>query len=137
MQGSACSPAVLGSSQEWCTWCWSPFLKERCLTSVWCPSASVMSACWRSHSSLMSCWECLNRKRPQGYSLFKTQRAFQNMKERTWLGALAVHLQALLKARTVLKEDYGCMHVCFGNPVSVRDLVKGNINSRQFNLVPR
>lgn len=59
------------------------------------------------------------------------------MKERTWLGALAVHLQALLKARTVLKEDYGCMHVCFGNPVSVRDLVKGNINSRQFNLVPR
>uniref|UniRef100_A0A673FW82 Si:ch73-21k16.5 n=1 Tax=Sinocyclocheilus rhinocerous TaxID=307959 RepID=A0A673FW82_9TELE len=44
---------------------------------------------------------------------------------------------ALLKARTVLKEDYGCMHVCFGNPVSVRDLVKGNINRRQYNLVPR
>ncbi|KAK2883869.1 hypothetical protein Q8A67_017506 [Cirrhinus molitorella] len=44
---------------------------------------------------------------------------------------------ALLKARTVLKEDYGCMHVCFGNPVSVRDLVKGKINSRQYNLVPR
>uniref|UniRef100_A0A672T2F0 Glyceronephosphate O-acyltransferase n=1 Tax=Sinocyclocheilus grahami TaxID=75366 RepID=A0A672T2F0_SINGR len=44
---------------------------------------------------------------------------------------------ALLKARTVLKEDYGCMHVCFGNPVSVRDLVKGNINRRQYNLVAR
>lgn len=44
---------------------------------------------------------------------------------------------ALLKARTVLKEDYGCMHVCFGNPVSVRDLAKGNINSRQYHLVPR
>ncbi|RXN35825.1 dihydroxyacetone phosphate acyltransferase-like protein [Labeo rohita] len=44
---------------------------------------------------------------------------------------------ALLKARTVLKEDYGCMHVCFGNPVSVRDLVKGKINRRQYNLVPR
>ncbi|KAG1938404.1 dihydroxyacetone phosphate acyltransferase [Pimephales promelas] len=43
----------------------------------------------------------------------------------------------LLKARTVLKEDYGCMHVCFGNPVSVRDLVKGKINRRQYNLVPR
>uniref|UniRef100_A0A8C1UJQ6 Si:ch73-21k16.5 n=1 Tax=Cyprinus carpio TaxID=7962 RepID=A0A8C1UJQ6_CYPCA len=45
--------------------------------------------------------------------------------------------EALLKARTVLKEDYGCMHVCFGNPVSVRDLVKGKINRRQYNLVPR
>ncbi|KAK2883868.1 hypothetical protein Q8A67_017505 [Cirrhinus molitorella] len=44
---------------------------------------------------------------------------------------------ALLKARTVLKEDYGCMHVCFGNTVSVRDLVKGKINCRQYNLVPR
>ncbi|KAK7133957.1 hypothetical protein R3I94_015723 [Phoxinus phoxinus] len=43
----------------------------------------------------------------------------------------------LLKARSVLKEDYGCMHVCFGNPVSVRDLVKGKINCRQYNLVPR
>uniref|UniRef100_A0A9J8AQC7 Glyceronephosphate O-acyltransferase 2 n=1 Tax=Cyprinus carpio carpio TaxID=630221 RepID=A0A9J8AQC7_CYPCA len=44
---------------------------------------------------------------------------------------------ALLKARTVLKENYGCMHVFFGNPVSVRDLVKGKINHRQYNLVPR
>ncbi|KAF4099872.1 dihydroxyacetone phosphate acyltransferase [Onychostoma macrolepis] len=44
---------------------------------------------------------------------------------------------ALLKARTVLKEDYGCMHVYFGNTVSVRDLVKGKINHRQYNLVPR
>ncbi|XP_067274222.1 dihydroxyacetone phosphate acyltransferase isoform X2 [Pseudorasbora parva] len=43
----------------------------------------------------------------------------------------------LLKARTVLKEDYGCMHVCFGNTVSVRDLVKGKIDRRQYNLVPR
>uniref|UniRef100_A0A671P6S8 Dihydroxyacetone phosphate acyltransferase-like n=1 Tax=Sinocyclocheilus anshuiensis TaxID=1608454 RepID=A0A671P6S8_9TELE len=44
---------------------------------------------------------------------------------------------ALLKARTVLKEDYGCMHVFFGNPVSVRDLVEGKINHIQYNLVPR
>ncbi|XP_052391271.1 dihydroxyacetone phosphate acyltransferase-like isoform X1 [Carassius gibelio] len=44
---------------------------------------------------------------------------------------------ALLKARTVLKENYGCMHVFFGNPVSVRDLVKGKINLGQYNLVPR
>ncbi|XP_052441736.1 dihydroxyacetone phosphate acyltransferase isoform X1 [Carassius gibelio] len=45
--------------------------------------------------------------------------------------------EALLKARTVLKQDYGCMHVYFGNPVSVRDLVKGKINRREYNLVPR
>ncbi|XP_073672786.1 dihydroxyacetone phosphate acyltransferase-like [Garra rufa] len=44
---------------------------------------------------------------------------------------------ALLKARTVLKEDYGSMHVCFGNPVSVRDLAKGKKNHRLYNLVPR
>lgn len=43
----------------------------------------------------------------------------------------------LLKARTVLNDDYGCMHVCFGQPLSVRDLLKGKINLRQYNLVPR
>ncbi|XP_051510413.1 dihydroxyacetone phosphate acyltransferase-like isoform X1 [Myxocyprinus asiaticus] len=43
----------------------------------------------------------------------------------------------LLKARTVLKEDYGCMHVYFGSPMSVRDLVKGKMNHKQYNLVPR
>nr|XP_055042888.1 dihydroxyacetone phosphate acyltransferase-like [Misgurnus anguillicaudatus] len=43
----------------------------------------------------------------------------------------------LLKARTVLKEDYGCMHVCFGNPLSVRDLAKGKINRMHYNLIPR
>ncbi|KAG7461107.1 hypothetical protein MATL_G00206480 [Megalops atlanticus] len=43
----------------------------------------------------------------------------------------------LLKARKVLNEDYGTMHVCFGDPVSVRELAKGKINHRQYNLVPR
>uniref|UniRef100_W5K293 Glyceronephosphate O-acyltransferase n=1 Tax=Astyanax mexicanus TaxID=7994 RepID=W5K293_ASTMX len=43
----------------------------------------------------------------------------------------------LLKARRVLEEDYGCMHVCFGKPVSVRALAQGRVNRGQFNLVPR
>ncbi|XP_036405351.1 dihydroxyacetone phosphate acyltransferase [Megalops cyprinoides] len=43
----------------------------------------------------------------------------------------------LLKARKVLNEDYGTMHVCFGHPVSVRELAKGKIDRRQYNLVPR
>lgn len=43
----------------------------------------------------------------------------------------------LLKARKVLREDYGCMHVNFGRPMSVRDLCQGKINRSQYNLVPR
>ncbi|XP_066533576.1 dihydroxyacetone phosphate acyltransferase [Hoplias malabaricus] len=43
----------------------------------------------------------------------------------------------LLKARGVLQEDYGCMHVVFGKPVSVRALAQGRVNRGQFNLVPR
>ncbi|XP_041951125.1 dihydroxyacetone phosphate acyltransferase [Alosa sapidissima] len=43
----------------------------------------------------------------------------------------------LLKARKVLSEDYGSMHVYFGQPVSVRSLAQGRINRSQYNLVPR
>uniref|UniRef100_A0AAR2L622 Phospholipid/glycerol acyltransferase domain-containing protein n=1 Tax=Pygocentrus nattereri TaxID=42514 RepID=A0AAR2L622_PYGNA len=43
----------------------------------------------------------------------------------------------LLKARKVLEDDYGCMHVCFGKPVSARALAQGRVNRGQFNLVPR
>ncbi|KAL2082617.1 hypothetical protein ACEWY4_022435 [Coilia grayii] len=43
----------------------------------------------------------------------------------------------LLRARTVLQEDYGSMHVCFGAPVSVRELAKGRTDRLQYNLVPR
>ncbi|KAA0708276.1 Dihydroxyacetone phosphate acyltransferase [Triplophysa tibetana] len=43
----------------------------------------------------------------------------------------------LLKARTVLQEDYGCMHVCFGTPLSVRDLMKERVIHVQYNLIPR
>ncbi|XP_037541872.1 dihydroxyacetone phosphate acyltransferase [Nematolebias whitei] len=43
----------------------------------------------------------------------------------------------LFKARRVLSEDYGSIHVYFGQPVSVRSLAEGRVNRRQFNLTPR
>uniref|UniRef100_A0A8C6TWY9 Si:ch73-21k16.5 n=1 Tax=Neogobius melanostomus TaxID=47308 RepID=A0A8C6TWY9_9GOBI len=43
----------------------------------------------------------------------------------------------LFKATKVLKEDYGCMHVNFGRPLSVRELCQGKINRCQYNLIPR
>ncbi|KAG1964801.1 glycerol-3-phosphate acyltransferase 1, mitochondrial [Pimephales promelas] len=43
----------------------------------------------------------------------------------------------LLKARRVLSEDYGSMHVYFGHPVSLRSLAEGKINRCQYNLLPR
>ncbi|XP_071762948.1 dihydroxyacetone phosphate acyltransferase isoform X1 [Centroberyx gerrardi] len=43
----------------------------------------------------------------------------------------------LFKARKVFSEDYGSIHVYFGQPVSVRSLAQGRVNRRQFNLMPR
>ncbi|XP_008284407.1 dihydroxyacetone phosphate acyltransferase-like [Stegastes partitus] len=43
----------------------------------------------------------------------------------------------LLKATRVLQEDYGCMHVNFGRPLSVRRLCEGKVDRCQFNLTPR
>ncbi|XP_048842441.1 dihydroxyacetone phosphate acyltransferase [Brienomyrus brachyistius] len=43
----------------------------------------------------------------------------------------------LLKARKVMDEDFGNMHVCFGHPLSVRNLAKGKVNRNQYNLIPR
>ncbi|XP_029705885.1 dihydroxyacetone phosphate acyltransferase-like [Takifugu rubripes] len=43
----------------------------------------------------------------------------------------------LLKARKILSEDYGSIHVYFGQPVSVRSLAEGRVNRCQFSLVPR
>ncbi|XP_053338145.1 dihydroxyacetone phosphate acyltransferase [Clarias gariepinus] len=45
--------------------------------------------------------------------------------------------RGLLKARRVLEENYGCMHVHFGTPVSVRELAGGRIHRGQYNLIPR
>ena len=46
-------------------------------------------------------------------------------------------LQGLFKARKVLSEDYGSIHVYFGQPVSVRSISQGRVNRCQFNLKPR
>lgn len=43
----------------------------------------------------------------------------------------------LFKARKVLSEDYGSIHVYFGQPLSVRSLAQGRVDRCQFNLVPR
>ncbi|XP_023652939.2 dihydroxyacetone phosphate acyltransferase [Paramormyrops kingsleyae] len=43
----------------------------------------------------------------------------------------------LLKARRILSEDYGNIHVYFGQPVSLRSLAQGRINRSQYNLMPR
>ncbi|CAL8316800.1 unnamed protein product [Boreogadus saida] len=43
----------------------------------------------------------------------------------------------LFKARKVLSEDYGSIHVYFGHAVSVRTLSEGRVDRRQFNLQPR
>ncbi|XP_062980477.1 dihydroxyacetone phosphate acyltransferase [Elgaria multicarinata webbii] len=43
----------------------------------------------------------------------------------------------LLKARKILNEDFGSIHMFFGQPVSLRTLAAGRINICPFNLVPR
>lgn len=43
----------------------------------------------------------------------------------------------LFKARKILSQDYGSIHVYFGQPVSVRSLAEGQVNRCQFSLVPR
>lgn len=43
----------------------------------------------------------------------------------------------LFKARKILSEDYGSIHVYFGQPVSTRSLAEGRVNRSQFNLIPR
>uniref|UniRef100_A0A665UT76 Phospholipid/glycerol acyltransferase domain-containing protein n=1 Tax=Echeneis naucrates TaxID=173247 RepID=A0A665UT76_ECHNA len=43
----------------------------------------------------------------------------------------------LFKARKVLSQNYGSIHVYFGQPVSLRSLAEGRVNRSQFSLVPR
>lgn len=43
----------------------------------------------------------------------------------------------LFKARKVLSDDYGSIHVYFGQPLSVRRLAEGRVDRGQFNLRPR
>ncbi|KAM4693626.1 dihydroxyacetone phosphate acyltransferase [Discoglossus pictus] len=43
----------------------------------------------------------------------------------------------LIKARKILNEDFGSIHISFGQPMSLRSLASGRINRSQYNLVPR
>ncbi|XP_035665137.1 dihydroxyacetone phosphate acyltransferase-like [Branchiostoma floridae] len=43
----------------------------------------------------------------------------------------------LVKARSVLQENYGNIHVCFGEPLSVRKLAEGRIDRSIHGLHPR
>ncbi|XP_067681176.1 dihydroxyacetone phosphate acyltransferase-like [Haliotis asinina] len=43
----------------------------------------------------------------------------------------------LLKARSVLNEDFGNVHIFFGEPVSIRKFADGKIDRSSHNLAPR
>nr|XP_027803763.1 dihydroxyacetone phosphate acyltransferase isoform X2 [Marmota flaviventris] len=43
----------------------------------------------------------------------------------------------LLKARKILSENFGSIHVYFGDPVSLRSLAAGRMSRSPYNLVPR
>lgn len=55
--------------QVWCTWCWSPTLRVRCLTSRWFPSASATTECSRNRCLRMSYWVSPNPKKAPQYVL--------------------------------------------------------------------
>ncbi|XP_063299433.1 dihydroxyacetone phosphate acyltransferase isoform X2 [Pelobates fuscus] len=43
----------------------------------------------------------------------------------------------LIKARKLLNDNFGSIHVYFGQPMSLRSLTSGRINRSQYNLIPR
>ncbi|KAM6217495.1 dihydroxyacetone phosphate acyltransferase [Rhynchocyon petersi] len=43
----------------------------------------------------------------------------------------------LLKARRILSENFGNIHVYFGDPISIRSLAAGRMDRSPYNLVPR
>ncbi|XP_075453124.1 dihydroxyacetone phosphate acyltransferase isoform X2 [Ascaphus truei] len=43
----------------------------------------------------------------------------------------------LIKARRILSDNFGSIHVYFGQPMSLRSLASGRLNRSQYNLVPR
>uniref|UniRef100_H3B949 Glyceronephosphate O-acyltransferase n=1 Tax=Latimeria chalumnae TaxID=7897 RepID=H3B949_LATCH len=46
-------------------------------------------------------------------------------------------LRGLFKARKILSDNFGNIHVYFGNPISLRTLASGRINRTQYSLIPR
>uniref|UniRef100_A0A8C5M7Q7 Glyceronephosphate O-acyltransferase n=1 Tax=Leptobrachium leishanense TaxID=445787 RepID=A0A8C5M7Q7_9ANUR len=43
----------------------------------------------------------------------------------------------LIKARRILNDNFGSIHVHFGQPMSLRSLASGRIHRSQYNLIPR
>ncbi|XP_056423084.1 dihydroxyacetone phosphate acyltransferase isoform X2 [Hyla sarda] len=43
----------------------------------------------------------------------------------------------LIKARKILSDDFGSIHISFGKPMSLRSLASGRLNRSQYNLIPR
>ncbi|KAG9469528.1 hypothetical protein GDO78_020307 [Eleutherodactylus coqui] len=43
----------------------------------------------------------------------------------------------LIKARKILSDDFGSIHIFFGEPMSLRSLASGKLNRSQYNLIPR
>lgn len=43
----------------------------------------------------------------------------------------------LIKARKILSDDFGSIHVFFGKPMSLRSMASGRLNRSQYNLLPR
>lgn len=83
-----------------------------------------------------SCWGSQNPKSPLQSVLFLTRSVLQD-EGHLLRRSVSSLLQGLFKARKILSEDYGSIHVYFGQPVSVRSLAEGRVNRCQFSLVPR
>ncbi|KAG7265890.1 LOW QUALITY PROTEIN: hypothetical protein CRUP_009494 [Coryphaenoides rupestris] len=71
-----------------------------------------------------------------GEPLSLLPKTFQNLLMITHAAAAAA-AHGLLKARSILQENYGSMHVNFGQPLSVRQLCLGRFNRHHYNLIPR
>ena len=48
-----------------------------------------------------------------------------------------MYLQGLFKARKLLSEDFGNVHVHFGEPLSIRKFTDGKVDRSVHSLVPR
>ena len=45
--------------------------------------------------------------------------------------------QGLLKARKILEEDFGNIHILFGDPISIREFSDGRVDRSKHSLAPR
>jgi len=46
-------------------------------------------------------------------------------------------LQGLLQARTILNDDFGCVHIHISDPISIRQFANGRIDRVVHALEPR